>query len=100
MCDHVEKYMGSSKHNEKSYVAFCWVTNEVYEYLLNHPLETIDIYENKKYRVYLLLVSSFVKQLTKYSDRDFEMDWRLHAFIPAIQTAYKQSKIATMKNSK
>jgi hypothetical protein len=90
-----EKYLRSCVPTENTDEAYIWVTNELYEFLLQNPFITKTFYETKNRNAYLDLVNAFVRKVpTRLYDTDFCYDWTLNGedngFMNQLRSAYNQ----------
>ena len=92
--------MGSAPHSEEAYDMYVWVQNDLYIYLLQHPYETINMYETKDKDSLNNLIKIFIDKVPLHTyNRDYAHDWIItESFIDSLRAAYKSSKALLSKS--
>ena len=72
-----------------------WIMNDLYEYLLNHPHQTVAIYETRDedtlIKIVIALMDVLVLSGKRMISRDYRHNWKLQPMIDCLRHAYKET---------
>jgi hypothetical protein len=84
--------MSSAKHTEKALYMCEWVQSELYQYLLNNPIETKQIGDDKNLIALSKLIVRFMDEVPiRHYDNDYRHDWTITPFMSCLRGAYKEA---------